>query len=151
VGWYSRPLAYLLEQGCTHFFWCDHDDIYHANHLAYGMELLLLPEHDFIITQGCDVLLLEKPYRFLAGRKARFSPVGMSSSMCFNRPFAKELLRDFTDNETKSADEGKHLCADRVVWDVTVPKFRCLTNYDAPTTIYVCHADTVSSPHWLKK
>src|SRR5689334_17683441 len=31
--WYAIPLKYLLDQGCTHFFWADHDDIYLRDHV----------------------------------------------------------------------------------------------------------------------
>ena len=35
--WYARPLRFLLEQGCTHFFWADHDDLYLRHHVEAGL------------------------------------------------------------------------------------------------------------------
>ena len=38
--WYAVPLKVLLDAGCTHFFWVDHDDIYARTHIETVMEEL---------------------------------------------------------------------------------------------------------------
>ena len=146
--WYSRPLQVLLDNGCTHFFWCDDDDIYRAEHLARSMQMLTADEdcYDFVVNGYSGMLFLKK-----AGNEylpcERFSahaPGGMSSSMAFNRAFAEELLQDLRQNQ------GNLHFADQVVGQVTMPKFRWkLDERTTPSTIYVCHPGADSSKHWL--
>lgn len=98
--WYAIPLAYLIEQGCTHFFWCDHDDIYERHHIARGIDLL--QECDHVVNQRAGMLFIQKPYTYIAEKIfSAHDPGGMSSSMCFNRRFAKELLSDLRLNKQK--------------------------------------------------
>ncbi len=100
--WYSRPLGVLLDHGCTHFFWCDHDDIYRSYHLARSMSMLTDKDDpcDFVVNGYSGVLLLKKAgYEY--GPCDRFSvhgPDAMASSMAFNRAFAGELFQDLVHN-----------------------------------------------------
>lgn len=141
--WYSRPLALLLDEGCTHFFWMDHDDIYLINHLENGVKLLK-SGFDFAVNSNAGILKV-KPPQFSYAPSIRFSmhqPGGMSSSMCFNLAFARALISDF--------DQNAHIYyADNIVASITMPKFRCLISDKPFTTIYVCHENTVSSKSWL--
>ena len=145
--WYAIPLEHLINAGCTHFFWCDHDDIYHRNHIANGVDLLD-SGYDHVVNQQASLLLLKAPYEY--HRDFRFTahdPGGMSSSMCFNRKFAEALLKDLRAN--LPYDQGGLGYSDQVVNRVTMPKFNCIANPGSPTTTYVCHPKTVSSSHWL--
>lgn len=142
--WYAIPLARLIDQGCTMFFWCDHDDIYTSNHIAAGVELLKTGQFDFSINRRAGLLLLKQPYEFHSDTNfTPHDPGGMSSSMSFNRAFAIELLSDLRANN----DALQY--ADQVLNRVTKPKFRCHVSEAMPTTSYVCHPETVSSRHWL--
>ncbi len=146
--WYSRPLKALLDDGCTHFFWCDDDDIYLSNHVDRTMDMLTDKDdpRDFVINGYCGMLLTKKAgYAYLpCERFSAHDPGGMSSSMAFNRAFAEELYNDLRRNN------GKLYFADHVVSRVTMPKFRCkLDERQTPSTIYVCHPGTHSSSHWL--
>lgn len=142
--WYAVPLRHLIEQGCTHFFWTDHDDLYLREHIACGLEDL--KEHDFSISPLCGLLYTKaSDFRYL--QDTDFSPVhapgGMSSTMCFNRRFAQELLADIT-NDTK------HQYTDNVVAHVTMPKFRCHVS-ERRTAIYHAHEGSITSSGWLEK
>jgi hypothetical protein len=146
--WYSRPLGALLDHGCTHFFWCDDDDLYRSDHLYRAMSVLADEDDpcDFVVNAYSDMLLKKKAgYEYLP--RQRFSahdPGGMSSSMAFNRPFAEELVRDLGRNR------GQLHFADQVVRRVTMPKFRCrLDERQTPSTVYVCHPGADSSSAWL--
>lgn len=142
--WYAVPLERLIAEDCTHFFWCDHDDIYDATHMARGMAALNAGPFDFCINGRAGLLLLTPLYHFdPAIRFTHHDPGGMSSSMCFNRAFAVNLLKDLR------ANHGALAYADQVLNRVTKPKFRCAVTDAAPSTTYVCHPDTVSSSHWL--
>ena len=158
--WYAKPLEYLIGKGCTHFFWCDHDDIYSRHHIARGMALL--EKHDHVVNQRSGVLLLKAPYHYSPDQAfAVHDPGGMSSSMCFTLQFAKELLQDLRANARKPRrvdlnkwqlnDTDRLYYADQVVSRVTMPKFTCLLNKDAPTTTYVCHLGTESSSDWVRQ
>ena len=59
--WYAIPLRYLIESGCTHFFWIDQDDIYLREHVAYGLE---------------DLVVDGKPVRNVADRAPAFNIPG---------------------------------------------------------------------------
>jgi len=157
--WYAKPLEHLLDQDCTHFFWCDHDDIYGLHHISRGMELLG-QGYDHVVNQRSGMLLLKAPFSYTPDQVfAAHDPGGMSSSMCFTRKFAEELLKDLRENARKpkvvavdqwQMNETDRLgYADQVVRRMTMPKFNCLLNPGAPTTTYVCHKGTVSSSHWL--
>lgn len=146
--WYSRPLKVLLDDDCTHFFWCDHDDIYRSYHLARSMRLLTDKDDpcDFVVN-GYSGILLQKKAGYEYQPCVRFhahGPGGMSSSMAFNRVFAKELLQDFANDQ-----EVPHH-SDQIVKLVTMPKFRCkLDEQQTPSTIYHCHPEAYTSSPWL--
>jgi hypothetical protein len=146
--WYSRPLGALLEDGCTHFFWCDHDDIYHTNHLARSMDMLTDEDDpcDFVVNAYSGILLTKKTgYEYRpCDRFSAHAAGGMSSSMAFSRAFAEELFLDLVHNE------GNLFYADQVVQNVTMPKFRCkLDERLSSSTVYVCHPRAYSSNQWL--
>jgi len=145
--WYAKPIEALLEVDCTHFFWCDHDDIYISQHIEKGMKLL--EEYDHVVNEHSGMLLLKKEYVYQPNKIfTAHDPGGMSSSMCFNRNFAIKLLSDLRNNvELK---ENRLYYADQVVRRVTMPGFKCLLNKEDATTVYVCHSGTVSSSHWLE-
>ncbi len=146
--WYIVPLRYLLEQGCTHFFWCDHDDIYGRDHIETGMELLA-QGYDHVVNAKSNMLLLHaKEYEYKeAIHFSAHAPGGMSSSMCFNRAFGEQLLIDLQFNH--DADICRH--ADQVVAGETMPKFRCQLNHADPTTTYVCHTRALTSKAWIRE
>ena len=146
--WYSRPLKALLDDGCTHFFWCDDDDIYRSDHVARSMTMLTDTDepYDFVVNGYSGMVFLKKDsYHYdPCVRFEAHAAGGMSSSMAFNRAFAADLLQDLRDNR------GKLHYADQVVKLVTMPKFRCkLDEEPSPSTIYVCHPGADSSAHWL--
>jgi hypothetical protein len=141
--WYAVPLRYLLEAGCTHFFWADHDDLYLRDHIAAGLEDLR--EFDFSVSPCCG-LLFTKAADFRYAHEVEFTPHapgGMSSTMCFNRRFAQELLADITEDRT-------HHYTDNVVALVTMPKFRCHIS-SRRTAIYHAHEGSITSHPWLVK
>jgi glycosyltransferase involved in cell wall biosynthesis len=146
--WYSHPLEVLLDDGCTHFFWCDDDDIYRSDHLDRSMMMLTDKEDpcDFVVNGYSGMLFMRKAgYEYLpCQRFSAHAPGGMSSSMAFNRAFAEELFQDLIHNQ------GQLYFADQVVANVTMPKFRCkLDERQSPSTIYLCHPGADSSKHWL--
>ena len=144
--WYATPLEFLIKENCTHFFWCDHDDIYEASHIKKGMEKL--NDYDYSVNKRSNLLLLKNTYEYFPNQNfTAHDPGGMSSSMCFNRAFAEELVKDLRNNAKLT--DGKLCFADQVVKRVTMPKFNCLVNEEDATTTYVCHPKTVSSSHWL--
>lgn len=139
--WYAIPLRYLLAEQCTHFFWADHDDVYLREHVARGLDDLA--RHDFSVSPRCG-LLFTKASDFRYANEVEFTshaPGGMSSTMCFNRRFAQELLNDITE------DRSNHY-TDNVVAKVTMPKFRCHVS-DRRTAIYHAHEGSVTSHPWL--
>lgn len=141
--WYAVPLRHLLDGGCTHFFWADHDDLYLREHIAEGLQDL--QDHDFSVSPRCG-LLYTKASDFRYAKEVDFTvhaPGGMSSTMCFNRRFAQELLADIT------ADTQHHY-TDNVVAKVTMPKFRCHVS-SRLTAVYHSHEGSVTSNHWLAK
>jgi hypothetical protein len=139
--WYAIPLRWLLDDGCTHFFWADHDDLYLRDHIAAGLQELVA--NDFSISRVCGVLYTKgADYRF--HRDVPFTshaPGGMSSTMCFNRAFAAQLHEDLL------ADRGTGY-SDNVLAKVTMPKFRCYVSARR-TAVYHSHAGSVSSSIWL--
>lgn len=141
--WYAIPLRYLIEQGCTHFFWTDHDDLYLREHIAQG--LADLQEFDYSVSRRCG-LLFTRAVEFRYAEDVDFTvhaPGGMSSTMCFNRAFAQELLADI-------GRDTEHHYTDNVVAKVTMPKFRCHVS-SRRTTVYHAHEGSVSSNSWLAK
>ena len=141
--WYSIPLQFLIERGCTHFFWTDHDDLYLRDHIERGLEDLC--DADFSVSR-CSGLLVTKPsdYHYVADVEfTSHAPGGMSSTMCFNRAFALQLLADL-------AGDTQHPYADNVVAHLTMPKFRCRLS-TRRTAIYHSHEGSVSSSVWLAK
>lgn len=141
--WYAVPLRHLLGQGCTHFFWADHDDLYLRDHVAAC--LAELADWDFSISRAPGLLATraaEWQYRGEVAFDAH-APGGMSSSMCFTRAFAGQLLADL------EADR-EHFYSDNVVAKVTMPRFRCLVS-SRRTCVYHAHEGTVSSREWVGK
>lgn len=141
--WYAIPLRYLLEAGCTHFFWADHDDLYLRDHISAG--LADLQSFDFSVSPRCGLLFTKaSDYRY--NPEVEFTPHapgGMSSTMCFNRVFAQELLADIV-------QDTQHQYTDNVVAHVTMPKFRCHVS-DRRTAIYHAHEGSITSKGWLEK
>ena len=156
--WYLVPLDALLHRHkCDIIFWCDHDDFYRVDHIANGIRLLTSSENppDFAINSKADLLIVrgDSSYDYYPG--VAFSvhaPGGMSSSMCFNFSFGKQLLEDLSVNNQARSGCRPHLShSDQVVKNVTMPKF-CCTSFDQhATTIYHCHQGTVSTSHWIAK
>jgi hypothetical protein len=140
--WYAIPLRHLLQQGCTHFFWTDHDDLYMSNHIEAG--LAELAGCDFSVALHCGVLTTRgTEWRHVKDIAfTTHAPGGMSSTMCFNRPFATQLLHDLV-NDTQ------HYYSDNVVAHVTMPKFRCLVSTTRRTAIYHAHEGSLTSRDWL--
>lgn len=139
--WYSIPLRYLIEQGCTHFFWADHDDFYLREHVAKGMEDL--KDCDFSVAANCSVLYT-RAADFRYSENVRFTSHaagGMSGTMCFNRLFAGELLADIE-------KDTSHASTLEVVSAVTMPKFRCKLS-ERRTAIYHAHEGALTSAGWL--
>jgi hypothetical protein len=141
--WYAVPLRWLIETGCSHFFWTDHDDLYLRDHIECG--LAELQDYDFSVSHRC-ALLYSRAADFRYAPEVEFAvhaPGGMSSTMCFNRAFAQELLADIT------ADTQHHY-TDNVVAHVTMPKFRCLLS-SRRTAVYHAHEGSLTSQPWLAK
>ena len=141
--WYSVPLRYLIEQECTHFFWADHDDLYSREHIEQGLDDL--KDHDFSVSPRCG-LLFTRAADFRYNPEVNFTshaPGGMSSTMCFNRAFAIELLADI------EADTQQQF-TDNVVAKVTMPKFRSHVS-QRRTAIYHAHEGSVTSSEWLER
>ncbi len=141
--WYAVPLRYLIENDCTHFFWADHDDLYLRDHIACG--LADLRDFDFSVSPRCG-LLYTKASDFRYAHEVDFNvhaPGGMSSTMCFSRPFAQQLLADIS-------RDTQHQYTDNVVAHVTMPKFRCHVS-SRRTAIYHAHEGSLTSKAWLEK
>lgn len=141
--WYTIPLKRLLEEECTHFFWVDHDDIYLHRHIELGLKDLETFEFSVALRTG---LLYTRPadYRYLSGIDfTSHAPGGMSSTMCFRRNFAQQLLADIV------RDEYRTYYTDNVVAHVTMPKFRCNISRERETCIYHSHDGAVTSRYWL--
>lgn len=141
--WYKIPLKRLLELGCDHYFWVDHDDIYNSNHIE--VSLGELENNDFRVSSYSQQLTVDKR-KYELTPKFRFkshAPNGQSSSMAFNRNFAECLIEDIEkDTQNKYTDN--------IVAKITMPKFRCL-NSENCTTKYVCHKGCISSWHWVER
>ena len=144
--WYAVPLKRLIEDNCTHFFWADHDDLYLHNHFEAG--LAELKAHDFSVSRWCGLLFTKpSPPDFRYGAQVEFTPHapgGMSSTMCFNRRFAQELLADI------ARDDNKTQYTDNIVANVTMPKFRCHVG-ERNTCVYHSHEGSLTSSAWLAR
>lgn len=141
--WYAVPLRHLLQSGCTHFFWVDHDDLYLRDHVAAG--LAELADWDFSVSRRTG-LLYTRPDQWRYESLTEFNahaPGGMSASMCFNRPFAEQLLQDL-------AADTRPVYADQVVAEITMPKFRCLLSARR-TCVYHSHEGSTSSRGWVQQ
>lgn len=139
--WYRRPLQHLIDAGCDQFLWIDHDDLYHANHVAQCEEDLAT--HDFRISLYAHVLYIDQG-RYKLRERVRFTshaPGGMCTSMAFNRKFALALAQDL------SLDRQHHY-ANQVVAQVTMPRFDCHLS-DQLSTTYVAHRGAVTSAKWV--
>jgi hypothetical protein len=143
MEWYRRPLQYLLDAGCTHFFWGDHDDIMLRHHVS--TRLRELQSCDYIVGDNAGLLFLsDGDFRFQPSVYFRSHAVqGMSSSMAFTRSFALSLEEDFRVNATR-------YYADEIVRDFTMPRFNCAVSRER-TAIYVSHMGSVSSAKWVDK
>ena len=143
--WYSVPLAHLIAADCSHFFWCDHDDFYYREHIENSVVTLNAGKFDHVVNHTCDLVLLKKSqFEFIPKNPVTYNPTGgMASSMCFNRQFADELLRDLNACHVQPNADG-------VVATVTMPKFKCHATQRV-STAYVAHATTVSTPHWVSE
>lgn len=142
--WYAIPLQLLIERGCTHFFWVDHDDLYLRDHVERGLEDLR--DFDFSVSRRCG-LLFTKPSEYRYAQEVEFTShapgPGMSSTMCFNRAFAQQLLADLS-------SDTQHHYSDNVVAHVTMPKFRCHVS-TRRTALYHAHEGSITSSGWLEK
>ncbi|MFY9512156.1 MAG: class I SAM-dependent methyltransferase [Rubrivivax sp.] len=139
--WYLLPLQRLLAEGCTHFFWADHDDIYLHEHIALGLQDLAT--HDFSVSRRCGQLYLRSSaYSHVPEVDFQVhAPGGMSSSMCFTRPFALQLAADM------AADRAETY-TDNVVAKMTMPRFNTLVS-QRQSTVYVSHEGSLTSAGWL--
>lgn len=141
--WYLLPLTYLIERNFDVYFWGDHDDIYATTHVATAIENL--KDHDVTISETCGLLVV-------SANNYKFEPAiyftshttgGMSSSMAFNREFAKMLAQDLAFDKT-------NIYSDNVIAKTTMPKAK-VNKTKSLTTVYVAHPGTVSSNHWVKE
>lgn len=149
--WYSVSLQHLIEAGCTHFFWCDHDDFYYRNHIENGITALQLGDYDHVVNYRCDLVLLKKSqFEFIPNNPITYNPTGgMASSMCFNEQFAREMLLDLNKTHANpNANPHANPHADCVVATVTMPKFKCHATQQV-LTAYIALASTVSTQHWV--
>lgn len=139
--WYLRPLRRLLDEGCTHLFWADHDDLYLSEHIASGLRELR--DHDYSVSCRCGQLYLRRDaYRFVPEVDFRVhAPGGMSSSMCFTRAFGEQLARDLEADRLETY-------SDNVVAKQTMPRFSSLVS-ERRTTVYVSHEGSLTSASWL--
>ncbi len=140
--WYLIPLQRLLREGCTHFFWADHDDLYRHDHVERC--LIDLEKSDFTVAERCGLLhVTHDDYRFQADvRFEAHAPGGMSSSMAFNRAFAEALADDL-------AEDRAHYFSDNVVAKVTLPRFVGHAS-SRRTTVYVSPRGSQTSAGWLR-
>ena len=144
--WYAVPLQRLVDDNCTDFFWADHDDLYLHKHVEAG--LAELQDYDFSVSRWCGLLFTKPaPADFRYGAHVEFTPHapgGMSSTMCFKRRFAQELLQDI------ARDDNKTQYTDNIVANVTMPKFRCYVS-ERNTCVYHSHEGSLTSSAWLAR
>lgn len=145
AAWYAVPLRWLLAQGCSHYFWIDHDDLYLREHVQAG--LAELAQHDCSVARRVG-LLYTRPGQWHHEPVTEFgshAPGGMSGSLCFTRPFAQQLLADLEDPGAVA------LHADEVLARQTMPRFRCLVSLERRTCIYHAHPGSSTSAGWLDR
>ena len=125
--WYSIPLQYLVEQGCSHIFWAHDGDLYLRTHIERGLEDLR--DFDFSAPARGGLLLTHaREYRHEPDFDfATPAPDGVAPGICFNRKFARQLLADL------EAD-AMHIYTRDVIAQVTCPGFRCRTG-DSRTVV----------------
>lgn len=140
--WYLRPLRRLLERGCTHLFWADHDDLYLRDHAERCVAEL--HEADFTVASHCGVLTIrDSDYRYEPDMHfTAHSSGGMSSSMAFTRRFAEQLAADL------ERDTATHY-ADNVLALATLPQFTRHVSARR-TTVYVSHKGSLTSAGWVE-
>jgi hypothetical protein len=112
-------------------------------HIELGLKDLEAFDFSVALRTG---LLYTRPteYRYLPEIDfTSHAPGGMSSTMCFRRKFAQELLADI------ARDQYHTYYTDNVVANVTMPKFRCNISRERQTCIYHSHDGSVTSRHWL--
>jgi hypothetical protein len=138
--WYGVPLRRLLDEGCTHFFWADHDDWYLRDHAERCVAELA--HTDFSVASHCSTLYLKHDdYRYDPTMHfTAHSTGGMSSSMAFNRAFAEQLAADLESDTTLQY-------ADNVLALATLPRFQRLVS-ERRTTVYVSHRGSITSSSW---
>lgn len=139
--WYAVPLRHLLEADCSHFFWTDHDDLYLRDHVEAGLGDLA--HCDMSVSHRAG-LLYTRADDWRYGREVDFrshAPGGVSSSVCFNRAFAGQLLHDLT-------HDTSHAYADNVLAHVTMPRFDCRLS-TRRTCIYHAHEGSLTARGWL--
>lgn len=141
--WYLFPLTYLIERDFDVYFWGDHDDIYATSHVATALENL--KGYDFTISETCGLLRVARDkYAFdPALLFSSHAPGGMTSSIAFNKEFAKMLAQDLAFDRTT-------YYSDNVLAKITMPKAK-VNKTKSLTTIYVAHSGTVSSRDWVKE
>jgi len=143
---YRIPLEYLLSKACTHFFWCDDDDIYFSHHIEESVRILN-SGYDFNINKKCGLFkIYDRNYTYSSNFDIPHDPGGHCSSISFNADFARSLAKDLFENI------NLNYSSDMVLAHVTMLKHKCcITDTIQPsTTAYVCHSGTISSSHWLK-
>jgi len=146
-NWYGIPLKMLLSYDCDYYFWCDQDDIYQSDHISNSIADLILNDADIVLNSLGGLLKVNsKNFTYEVTRFKAHDPDGISSSMAFNKRFAKELYIDLY----KNLDTVAHFWADNVVSRETMPKFKVYRNPTRHTVTYLCHNGTTSSAHWLE-
>lgn len=142
VEWYRRPLAYLMDMGCTHYFWGDHDDIYMRDHVQ--TRLRELDHHDYMIAEFSSILAVKRNDYHMDGRvKFVNQPTGgHASSVAFNFPFAKQLHQSFLDQPDAPY-------ADNVLGELAKSGQFTVAESPRVTTMYLAHGGTVTSHEWV--
>lgn len=143
---YRIPLQYLLSQSCTHFFWCDDDDVYFSQHIENSIKTLD-SGYDFTVNKKCGLFkIYNNKYTYFSNFDIPHDPGGHCSSISFNADFARSLVKDLFENN------NPNYTSDMVLAHITMPKHKCYINdnIQLSTTAYVCHSGTVSSSHWLE-
>ncbi|MDX1668266.1 MAG: hypothetical protein R3194_02510 [Limnobacter sp.] len=143
IQWYLPAIEHLYEQGCTHFFWGDHDDMYQRHHIQTRLEEL--EQRDFTIAQAAGVVILAQD-KYQYSPRLNFlthPPRGQSASMAFTRRFAKALIDDLHN------EKDSNLFADQVLANTTVKRFDYQFS-KKQSTVNVSHKDSVTSHTWLK-
>jgi len=152
---YSIPLKYLIDNDCDYYFYCDDDDIYYNNHIKESIDVIEKNKADLMIRNKCDwVKFKYEPWQSVwdFGKDTNFTAhcdIGVSSSMLFNKQFAKEFVKD-CDINTKLMREGKefHQHTDNLIHKVTGKKFKTFV-YSKTSMCYVIHKGSTSSNAWV--